>query len=100
MNAVSIFCFVGALEDFIAKDKKPETENKTEDGSSNSSELLNSEEWSKDFVQQAASQFEDKFSDFLSGIDPNAQITPELLQQRLQQMAGNSICLKIVFLIK
>lgn len=94
-----ILCFLGALEDFITKDKKPETENKTEDESSNSGVVLNSQEWSKDFVQQAAGQFEDKFSDFLAGMDPNAQITPELLQQRLQQMAGNSSYLKILFII-
>lgn len=87
------------MEDFIAKDKKPETENKTEGASSNSSVALNSQEWSKDFVQQAASQFEDKFSDFLAGIDPNAQVTPELLQQRLQQMAGKCFYLQIIFLI-
>lgn len=80
------------MEDFITKEKKTESqkENKTEDGSSNSDVVLNSQEWSNDFVQQAANQFDDRFSDFLAGIDPNAQLTPELLQQRLQQMAGNS----------
>lgn len=80
--------FKGALEDFIAEDKKPKTETKIEDESSNSV-VLNSQEWSKDFVQQAASQFEGQFADFLAGLNPHAEVTPDLLQQRLQQMAGN-----------
>lgn len=81
------YSFLGALEDFIAEDKKPKPESQTEDGSSNSV-VLNSQDWSKDFVQQTASQFEGQFADFLAGLNPNAEITPNLLQQRLQQMAG------------
>lgn len=81
---------VGALEDFIDKEKEPQSETKTEDGSSNSSIVVpDSQDWSNDFMQQAVSQFEDRFADFLSGIDPNAQITPELLQERLHQMTGS-----------
>lgn len=81
--------FLGALEDFIAEDKKPKPEGQTEYGSSNSA-VLNSQDWSKDFVQQTASQFEGHFADFLAGLNPNAEITPDLLQQRLQQMAGKN----------
>lgn len=79
----STYSFVGALEDFIAKEKKPEAENKTE----NNSVVPNSQEWTNDFIQEAASQFEDKFANFLAGVDPNTPVTPEVLQQRLQQMA-------------
>lgn len=45
------------------------------------------QDWSKDFIQQAASQFEENFATFLASADPNAQVTPEFIQQKLQQMA-------------
>lgn len=97
---LSLKYFIGALEDFIAEDKKPKTENKTEDGSSEINVDLNSQEWSKDFVQQSASQFDGDFTEFLSGIDLNAQITPDILQQRLQQMAGTTYYFYCIFFIQ
>ncbi|KAG5866187.1 hypothetical protein JTB14_000004 [Gonioctena quinquepunctata] len=77
-----------ALEDFnkidsSQKDAKPETTTK-EVGTSNGA-LPDSQEWSNDFVQQAAKQFEQNFASLLAGGDSN--VTPELLEQKLQQMA-------------
>lgn len=63
---------------------------------------LNNDPWSNDFVQQAASQFEENFANLLVGMDANAQVTPEFIQQKFQQMAGvktlkNIIMVKYLF---
>ncbi|XP_028128068.2 peroxisomal biogenesis factor 19 [Diabrotica virgifera virgifera] len=80
-----------ALEDFTKieatqKDAKTDTSSK-EVSTSNQSANIEGQEWSNDFIQQAANQFEENFANFLAGADPNAQVTPEFIQQKLQQMA-------------
>uniref|UniRef100_A0A6P7F2E1 Peroxin-19 n=1 Tax=Diabrotica virgifera virgifera TaxID=50390 RepID=A0A6P7F2E1_DIAVI len=80
-----------ALEDFTKieatqKDAKTDTSSK-EVSTSNQSANVEGQEWSNDFIQQAANQFEENFANFLAGADPNAQVTPEFIQQKLQQMA-------------
>lgn len=47
------------------------------------------QEWSAEFVQQAALQFEENFARLLAGGDPNTQISPDTVQDKLKQMAGN-----------
>ncbi|KAL1502655.1 hypothetical protein ABEB36_007769 [Hypothenemus hampei] len=45
------------------------------------------QEWSSEFVQQAALQFEENFAKLLTGGDPNADVTPDMVQEKLKQMA-------------
>ncbi|VEN61388.1 unnamed protein product [Callosobruchus maculatus] len=79
-----------ALEDFSKTDKskdaaKPEGE--TKETTSEVSCLPESQEWSADFVKQAAKEFEDNFASLLASGNPNAHISPEVIQEKLQQVA-------------
>ncbi|CAG9861642.1 unnamed protein product [Phyllotreta striolata] len=78
-----------ALEDFSIAAKSPKDANAKSDGtvSTSSSQNQPDQDWSQDFIQQAASQFEDNFASFLANADPNAQVTPEFIQNKLKQMA-------------
>ncbi|CAH0549640.1 unnamed protein product [Brassicogethes aeneus] len=75
-----------ALEDFTTTKDEPKKDSK-EIGTTSNTENNVPEQWTEDFIQQAASQFEANFSNLLAGGDPNAQVTPEFIQQKLQQMA-------------
>ncbi|XP_072382125.1 peroxisomal biogenesis factor 19 [Diabrotica undecimpunctata] len=79
-----------ALEDFTkieSNQKDGKTDNPSTEVSTSNSANIEGQEWSNDFIQQAANQFEENFANFLAGADPNAQVTPEFIQQKLQQMA-------------
>lgn len=79
---------LGALEDFSKEDVvKKENDTETQVATSDPA-AINLPEWSNDFIQQATSQFEENFANLLVGMDANAQITPEFIQQKFQQMAG------------
>lgn len=47
-----------------------------------------SQEWSAEFVQQAAAQFEENFARLLTGGDPSTEVTQDVVQEKLKQMAG------------
>jgi peroxin-19 len=76
-----------ALEDFSKVDTTKKDESAKTDVSTSNNTNAESQEWSQDFIQQAASQFEENFANFLASADPNTQVTPEFIQQKLQQMA-------------
>lgn len=88
--------FIGALQDFgsqaTAKNDTPLATSNTVTGEAKASEPSESEEvpqeWSAEFVQQAVQQFEDNFARFLTGGEPNTEITPTLVQDKMKQMAG------------
>lgn len=91
-------CFhSGALEDFKKSDdaKKDEakTDNTSKEVATSSNGQLEAEDWSADFIQRTAAQFEENFATLLAGSDANAQLNPEFVQQKLQQMAGRQIFL-------
>ncbi|KAJ8917364.1 hypothetical protein NQ315_002388 [Exocentrus adspersus] len=82
-----------ALEDFKKSDEAKKDDAKP-DGTSSAAVVSNTndapvdaEEWSADFIQRTASQFEQNFASLLAGSDANVQLTPEFVQQKLQQMA-------------
>lgn len=76
-----------ALEDFSKVDTTKKDEIAKTDDSASISTSAESQEWSQDFIQQAASQFEENFANFLASADPSTEVTPEFIQQKLQQMA-------------
>lgn len=80
-----------ALEDFKKSDdaKKDEakTDNTSKEVATSSNGQLEAEDWSADFIQRTAAQFEENFATLLAGSDANAQLNPEFVQQKLQQMA-------------
>lgn len=84
-----------ALQDFGANgpsqnDKALEVSKSTEKSTDSGVEDIPDavpQEWSTEFVQQAALQFEENFARLLAGGDPNAQVSTETVQEKLKQMA-------------
>nr|CAH7769591.1 unnamed protein product [Callosobruchus chinensis] len=78
-----------ALEDFSKTDKPKDAgkpEGQTKEVTSEVSCLPESQEWSADFVKQAAQEFEDNFASLLARGDPNAHLSPEIIKQKIQQV--------------
>lgn len=48
---------------------------------------MTSEQWTEDFIQQAASQFESNLVNFLGTNSDGSSLSPEQMQQKFQQMA-------------
>lgn len=81
-----------ALQDFgvnsVSQSDKPSEGIKSTDSKQEEATVADlPQEWSVDFVQQAALQFEENFGRLLAGGDPNAQVSPEVVQEKLKQMA-------------
>ncbi|XP_066257772.1 peroxisomal biogenesis factor 19 [Euwallacea similis] len=82
-----------ALQDFgnsapsakSSEDNKAETQSIEKANANNAAELP--QEWSTEFVQQAAVQFEENFARLLAGGNPNNEISPDIVQEKLRQMA-------------
>lgn len=93
----------GALEDFKKSDevKKEETksDSTSKEVSTSSDGPLDAEDWSTDFIQRTATQFEENFATLLAGNDANIQLTPEFVQQKLQQMAGTNCFVILIFIV-
>lgn len=89
-----LFC-TGALEDFKKSDEAKKDEAKSDstskEVSTSSKGPLDAEDWSADFIQRTAAQFEENFATLLTGNDANVQLSPEFVQQKLQQMAGKNL---------
>lgn len=83
MNLLRLTTISGALEDF----SKPKPDEKPPPKPESEAPAPVAEEWSEDFLAQAAAQFETNFANLLSGGDPNVDVSPELIQRKLQQMA-------------
>jgi peroxin-19 len=73
-----------ALEDF---NKEAPKGDKTEAPKDEVAETAPAEEWSEDFIRQAAAQFESNLSNFLGTNSDGSQLSPEQVQQKFQQMA-------------
>ncbi|KAF7282116.1 peroxisomal biogenesis factor 19 [Rhynchophorus ferrugineus] len=81
-----------ALQDFglqeTAKNETPPAKSNTVTGEAKTSDSAEvTPEWSAEYVQQAVQQFEDNFARFLTGGEPTTEITPELVQDKMKQMA-------------
>nr|XP_023013539.1 peroxisomal biogenesis factor 19 [Leptinotarsa decemlineata] len=74
-----------ALEDFTKTNPVKKNEKLEETGKEVEPSNGAVPEWSNDFIQQAAKQFEENFASLMAGSNPN--ITPQLLEKKLQQMA-------------
>ncbi|XP_060534453.1 peroxisomal biogenesis factor 19 [Cylas formicarius] len=79
-----------ALQDFGASKPGKNCDKPTGDGKKLSERTeadVSAQEWSVEFIQQAASQFEENFARFLNAGDADAQATPDAIQRKLQEMA-------------
>ncbi|CAG9767786.1 unnamed protein product [Ceutorhynchus assimilis] len=80
-----------ALQDFggnAAKNENPSEETKPNEAKDGEKTQLDiPQEWSQDFIQQAASEFEENFARLLTAGNPNAQLSPDIVQEKLKQMA-------------
>lgn len=80
-----------ALKDFgtnsTSQNDKPSDEVNAKGDQEEISAAVNNQEWSTEFVQQAALQFEENIGRLLAGGDPGAQVSTEAVQERLKQMA-------------
>ncbi|XP_050313627.1 peroxisomal biogenesis factor 19 [Anthonomus grandis grandis] len=80
-----------ALQDFGGTKNENQNDNSATE-SKDSNEVVKSDadlpqEWSAEYVQQAAMQFEENFAKLISGGDPNATVGPDVVQEKLKQMA-------------
>lgn len=78
-----------ALQDFSnsSKSAKPAAEKSELEEQSATTDTEVSQEWSAEFVQQAAAQFEENFARLLTGGDPSTEVTQDVVQEKLKQMA-------------
>ncbi|KAJ8984035.1 hypothetical protein NQ317_012259 [Molorchus minor] len=72
------------LSELLDKDK---SDNASKEVAAANDSNIAAKDWSSDFIQEAASHFEENFASLLATQDANVQLTPEYIQQKLQQMA-------------
>lgn len=83
-----IVIFWGALEDFKKEEKKDVVPSTTGEASAN--------EWSDEFIKQAAQQFESNMAKIIGAATNQnpTNVTQNQIELNLQKMAGNFFCRK------
>ncbi|ERL85753.1 peroxisomal biogenesis factor 19 [Dendroctonus ponderosae] len=78
-----------ALQDF-GEQAGPKNDKETKPDPANDQATIETDvpqEWSTEFVQQAALQFEENFARLLTGGGANSEISPDVVQEKMKQMA-------------
>lgn len=83
LSFISIICYQGALSDFT---KEPTSSTDKKEETAEAEDAAGTEDWSNEFILQAAAQFENNMSSILANIQ-SEPVTDDQIQESFRKMA-------------